>query len=510
MRFSLTRQGRIKKYAVFTCLAFFTFLYYDYGSILLKRPQSSHQWRQCDGSSIAKMYANNGLNPLKPASHNLMSLEGRTVAEFPIIYYLDAVLITLFGHDDFVIRSVNLLIFYIGLLYLFKIGLLCFKNAFLALFPVIYFCSFPVVAFYASTSLPDIPALSLAFAGAYFLLIFSKHGCSRHLLMGVILISLSGMIKPTILYLYSALLVTAFVAKRIQPFQSITKRDISLLTMPFLLTFAWIFVAKKYNASYKSEVFLLGIKPIWDVSTTEVARILHRVKDQYLKDFFFIPVAFIVFAAFILSFIVHRHKEIAIKILSVSALFGAICYIMLFFTQFDEHDYYFLVVVPVFIILIFAGLKFIRSTQSSIIRTGLTGGFFCVLLLNLGYAREEIVSRYSIDNQYNSRNNVYFDITRKLRSAGISSSDRVVVISDISPNISLYLMDQRGWTQFLYWLKPHILEDYIQKQGAKYLIGFEIDVKRSIEFHPYLKELVVQHGEVQVFKLELISGRDGG
>jgi hypothetical protein len=455
------------------------------------------------------MYANNGLNPFKPASHNLMSAEGRTVAEFPIIYYLDALLITLLGHDDFVIRFVNLLIFYIGLLYLYKIGILCFRNVLLALFPVIYFCSFPVVAFYACTSLPDIPALSIAFAGTYFLAISSKYGCRRHLLIGIILISLSGMIKPTVLYLYLALLISALIVNRAQPFQSISKRDVFFLTIPFVLTFAWVFVAKKYNTVYKSEVFLLGIKPIWDVSTTEIIRILHRVKNQYLKDFFFMPVVVVTFAAFILSFAVHRHKGIGLKIFSFSASLGAICYIMLFFTQFDEHDYYFLVVAPVFIILMFASLRFIFFIRSGIIRTGFAGGLFLLLLVNLAYAKEEIVRRYNVDNQYNSRNNAFFDIKQKLRSAGISSSDRVVVISDISPNISLYLMNQRGWTQFLYWLKPNILEDYIQNHSAKYLIGFEIDIIRSVEFHPYLKDLVVQHGEVQVFKLEFISGSDG-
>ncbi len=114
-------------FAAFIVVIASLFFIYTYPNILPQHPRTVHQWRQCDGASITMMYVHNGLKLFEPSVFNQHG-EGRTVAEFPIIYYVNACIISIVGtaHKDLIIRSMNLLILYLGLFYLFKLGLLFF------------------------------------------------------------------------------------------------------------------------------------------------------------------------------------------------------------------------------------------------------------------------------------------------------------------------------------------------------------------------------------------------
>ncbi|MEZ5021970.1 MAG: glycosyltransferase family 39 protein [Chitinophagales bacterium] len=181
------------------------FFIYTYPSVLPQHPKAVHQWRQCDGLSITMMYVHNGLNPFQPEVHNRHG-EGKTVAEFPIIYYVNAAIITVIGvrHKDTVTRGMNLMILYLGLFFLFRIGLIVFKNRLLALMPVIFLHSCPIVAYYAASSVPDVAALSFVITGIYFLIKYLIERKEKSFWIALFFTALAGMIKSTILIPYLA------------------------------------------------------------------------------------------------------------------------------------------------------------------------------------------------------------------------------------------------------------------------------------------------------------------
>ena len=106
-------------YFIFLLLLFL--IIYDYPSILFKRPQSVHHWRQSDCASIALNYYQTGMHFFQPQTHNLTSDNNTTgycaTSELPIGYYFIAILYKVFGYHDFIFRFVNTLIFLLGLFY---------------------------------------------------------------------------------------------------------------------------------------------------------------------------------------------------------------------------------------------------------------------------------------------------------------------------------------------------------------------------------------------------------
>ncbi|MEZ5021969.1 MAG: hypothetical protein R2728_01685 [Chitinophagales bacterium] len=111
-----------------------------------------------------------------------------------------------------------------------------------------------------------------------------------------------------------------------------------------------------------------------------------------------------------------------------------------------------------------------------------------------------MIRRYTEDGQWNAYYDIYLDLTPKLRAVGVEFTDKVLVSSDGSPNISLYLLDQLGWTRFPYGLDAEMVEDY-KKQGLKYIITREEDLVNRPFLEPYLSDEIIRYGNIRVYRL---------
>ena len=107
---------------VFIALLLFVSFLYSYHQTLSLRPQSIHQWRQCDCLSITMNYYMEDRNFLEPSIHRIGECDnGKTISEFPIIYYTVAQLWKVFGYHEWISRLVNCLFLFAGLFALFKL-----------------------------------------------------------------------------------------------------------------------------------------------------------------------------------------------------------------------------------------------------------------------------------------------------------------------------------------------------------------------------------------------------
>jgi hypothetical protein len=95
------------------------------------------------------------------------------------------------------------------------------------------------------------------------------------------------------------------------------------------------------------------------------------------------------------------------------------------------------------------------------------------------------------------------EIQPYLRELGIKRSDKVISIPDYSPNISLYLMDQKGYTDFGFndLKNDHRMDKFIQS-GAGYLI---INDSSLLSKRKYLKSYtsnqIGEYKNVSIYKL---------
>ncbi len=93
-------------------------------------------------------------------------------------------------------------------------------------------------------------------------------------------------------------------------------------------------------------------------------------------------------------------------------------------------------------------------------------------------------------------------ITPYLRSLNIEREDPVISIPDQSPNITLYLMDQRGYTNFGYieYQGKERIEHFISL-GAKYLIINDVSFLEKDYLKSFQGKRIGVYENVQIFDL---------
>jgi hypothetical protein len=95
------------------------------------------------------------------------------------------------------------------------------------------------------------------------------------------------------------------------------------------------------------------------------------------------------------------------------------------------------------------------------------------------------------------------DIEPHLLAMGVQAKDKVISIPDQSINISLYLMNRKGFTDFgLDCIKADEKIEKFKQIGAKYLIINDTTIiAKSPELQPYIKNKIGNYKNVFVYKL---------
>jgi hypothetical protein len=404
---------KIAQYGFVIVLFISLFFVFHYDQILPKFPQTLHQWRQCEGASLAMMYVHNGFKFLQPGVYNLHG-NGRTVGEFPIIYYVDALLIKVFGehHKHIIIRLVNLLISFLGAMYLFKIGLLIFKKWWWSIFPALLFISFPIVTYYAATSVPDVPALSFLFIGLFYCFQYLKDGKKTVLVTAILFISLAGVIKSTALIAYLSFCGVLFIDQmRRNRSYAISPIIFLYLAIPLLATIAWIYWAKSYNEANENITFLMSAKPIWAIDRAYIDEISKRIKENWIHEYVYLPILYFVAVGGLFILFFPKKEWNLIKWGIVLLLLGTAAYFYLFFEQFYHHDYYAIELLPLVIAFYMAFLFGIEQVKFKNWIPQFFGIINIVLMcLCLQYAAKNLNKRYTEDALYNNDKDVLTEI----------------------------------------------------------------------------------------------------
>ena len=492
--------------------------YYDYPGILLKRPQSVHSWRQCDGASLALNYYQHGMHFFKPEVHLLNSDSGKTgyaaPSEIPVLYYFVAAVYSIFGYHDYIFRFINLLIFIIGLLYLFKLGKRVTGSGFWAGTVVILLFSSPLIIFYANNFLPNSTGLALSLVGWYYFYTYYESGNSRTFFVSVVFFLLAGCMKITELG-GPVIILFLLVADRVLTgkLKLWTDKDFLLKILSILLIFSlvagWVLFAKHYNAMHKSSNFLTRSFPVWDLDPNGIRQVFRLVKSLWLADYY-MPLTLYITGALMLFNLIFIHKmDRIIGISTVIYLAGFGFYLLMWFESLSHHDYFIisLYILPVFILLNF--FRFIHlAVKKNILKYSIKAAAVVFVFLNIAYGAKGNELRYtSVTNELPAHRDLH-TITAYLRSIGIKPEDRVVFIPEVCIR-PLYFMNQPGWV-----LTPadrrgnsqaksdsSLMQGFL-KSGARYLITNDLaSVFQRSSLIPYTKQLVGQHGNVFVFRI---------
>lgn len=503
--------------------------YYGVFSTMNRGPYSAHQWRQADCLSITQHYYQDDLPFLEPEVHwRGTGASGKAMSEFPLMYYSVAKMWQLFGKHYWIYRLLSFTICTLGFIYLFKLCQRIFGNDFWSLLIPLFVFTSPIIAYYSNNFLMNSNALAFVFIGAYHQYRYFAEGKRKHLYFGSVFFLLAGLLKITALLLFVAfgavLMVRVFMEKR--RFKQFAKELLSFVVV-ILCIMAWYSYSAYYNKhSGMAPIFLQGILPIWNLSFAEIGNVWSDFRRVVLPEFLNVPILIILFACF--GFVLFNLRKLNryMGIFLLLSTLGIVLYFLLFFQVFNAHDYYLtnlLVLIPM---ILLSGMYLLKTHYAKVYGSfwlKIIGVF--VFLVSAYYCRVHTVIKYDVGSS-SIRDSIFTTSERKLNwqiyhwgynrsykdletiepyldSLGIKKNDLVVSVPDPTINITLYLMNRNGFTDYGY--PEYVGEERIEKAiewGANYLIVNSDEALNIPYLQPYLQHKIGERGFVHIYALK--------
>lgn len=482
---------------------------YDIHKHLFFRPQGIHVWRQTDCLSIAQNYYQRNTPLCQPEIHNLISdgnTSGKTAGEFPILYFLVAQLWKVFGKHEFIYRLFTLLLWFMGLFYLFKFSTGVLNNRVQSGFVGLILFTSPAFVYYSVSFLPNIPALAFSLSGAYFMLNYFKQRKEIWLWISILCFTLGMLLKVSAGIGFIALLGWCILETVTPPEKRTLFRQPVKQILPFLcsimIVITWYSYAEDYNAAHGGRYTFNNIWPIWELSLFDIKTSLEQIRILWKKELFH-PLLFYVTGALWIILVVNQRKLSRMSLYFLIILpFGCLLYLLLWFQALPDHDYYYLdvlVFLPFLWLLFFHTFKhekWLANPISSIILAS-----FLIFLLT--GCRTTYKGRFSgwMNEWHENHGRALGELEFVLRKAGIHEDDLVISLPDHSINSSLYLMNQRGYTNFgSNFSNPEIFRDRIEK-GARYLVLYDSLIERDPVVKYYTRFHVTSWKSITVYDL---------
>jgi hypothetical protein len=485
---------------------------YGYHDILFKTPQSVHLWRQADCLSQTMNYFQDDNPFFEPSVHYLgRDGTGKTVSDFPLIYFSVGQLWKIFGQHEFIYRLIVMLFFFSGLFAMFKLFENVLKDSVLAIALPLFLFTSPALIYYANNFLMNIPALSLAMIGLYFFSQFYKTKKNKYFYLFLISYTVAGLLKIPSLISFIAIVGLFFlelIGIKLHPRRKIFHqplKQILLLTSVGAIQYIWYIYAQNYNAEHNAGIFLIGFLPFWDYSTEQINATFDALIEHIKWDYFRRETQLVFLLMFVL--IIAFYKQISRTMIALSLMIaaGLLLFILLFFGALKDHDYYTInlfIMVPVLLLSFSLLLKkrFITIYTSLIFRIIIVA----FLIHNIDFGRRRMIDRYNEDGWHNENYienmQAFKEISPYLRSIGIEKDDKLMSLSDNSINISLYLMNQKGWTNYGINIDSAKIKEKIEL-GAKYLLIYNDTLYNEAVIQPLIKNKIGKYKNIDIFAL---------
>ena len=484
------------------------FFYYGLNNTLFYPPQSVHIWRQTNCLSLAQNYYQYNYPFFKPEMHNQFPDEGhsgKSVGEFPIIYYVVAQLWKLFGKHEWIFKALQISLLFFGLFSLFHVVRSILNNTFWASFISLLLFTSPMIIYYGPNFLPDVPALSFVFISWFFVSRFYDSRKLMNLWIAAMLFSLAMLLKITSAISFLAFggwvlyeLIFLNENKRIFNFRFRHILPFLIAVLPVVL---WYLYAGQYNNIHRGHFSYHGIWPIWDMTKEQFNRIINALDKIYFKEFFLPYTQYLTFGIWIYLMIRIKKLIPVFRFFIIVMAAGFLIQNILWFQVLDAHDYYMInllvVLVSVWTVLLAQVNKMKPLFQK--IAYALAIVFFAFNAINCKHRAE---NRYV--GWMNARYQNYkalITIEPLFKKLGVGEDDKVISIPDPSINGTLYYMNRKGYTEFGSDLSN--ANGFYQRieDGAKYLIVNDTTVLSKDYLVPFIQDEIGRYENVRIFDI---------
>lgn len=496
-------------------------------SFITERPLNTHVWRQADCLSLTKHYYD-GASFLEPEMHIQLGdklTSGRSAGEFPILYYSVAQIWKVFGVSYFSYRFFFFIILSLGIFAFYKSLKIIFENEFWATVLSLLLFTSPVLIVYGVSFVTDGPAFAFNLIALYFLTLYVKKDKTKLFYYAMLFFALAGLIKVSALIIF-IFLGFIFLLERFPVFTLGSRKlfpkwqAVFGFALVFLSLFAWYGYAHFYNLSSGFKYTFNDIHPIWLMNAEQEMTVLNKVKEFSSHVFYSRPMILSIF--FLLFFNLFLLKKIPLfaYLANIVISLGVIIYFILWAPLMGVHDYYYVSVLVVFIgviipfvyylkinqiilfegkitkraVLLFFAINFIICLSTVKLKTNTTHGDH--VLLDSSFVKE----MKWFNGSENSKWENFDKIKYLFKDLNIRKEDKVISMSDVSFNASLYFMDRKGWTNFSAYSTIEQIDE-LKTKGAKFLFIQEVDLKGKEFLSPCTQNQIGKYKDILIFEL---------
>ncbi|MDP2237232.1 MAG: glycosyltransferase family 39 protein [Bacteroidales bacterium] len=504
---------------------------YNYQKLITENMMGAHIWRQADCLSLTLNYYQNGMRFFEPEIHNQLAdngMSGKSAGEFPILYYLNALIWQLTGPTPFTYRLLSLLLTFTGLFTFYRLLLKVFESKWPAfVLPLLLFTS-PVYAIYGISFLTDVPAFSLSLMAWYFISTYFEQKKTKFLLIAMLLFALAGLLKVAALIGFVFLAIVLLIERLGFPtwkgrflFRKTKTEWLAFAIVPALI-FAWYFYADWYNNLHQGKYTFNNIWLFSDLKPEEQKDYLGNLRDQMLYVFYSKTVLFMLLFVWISNFFLFRRIPRFAVLMAVIIPVGVVIYALLWSGAFRNHDYYFvplLHLVPAILIPFLLSFKNVEKTIFKELPLRVLtvvflsyNVFYCgsfVFMRHFGNRGEFIMAGPSesvfvnkfLVKDYQIQWKPFDNIENFLIENGVEPEHKVICPSDVTINGSLFLMNRIGWTGYQQWADETHIWKKIQL-GASFLVIHEHQFEELKVFHPFCAYPKGKHNNLLLFDLQ--------
>ena len=452
------------------------FFFLGFWEVFFSGPQGIHFMRQTDSLSFASQYFNEGYNFFEPRLFNLKNIEGKAACEFPLTYFLAALLYAVFGKNVLILKLLHFVIVGAGVFLIFRLSYLILKDYFYAVLIALFLYTSTVFNYYAFNYLPDAPALGFTFSGWFFFYHYLKNKKNKSLAAAFILFTFGSLIKVTYLINPLAILVLSLFAlifhkDHIIP-QSMAKKIVIAGIAGLLAVLLWNMYMLHYNALYDSNSFNTKALPIWKLSEFQIVQVWDYMSNYWYTKYLAHSSFHFLFVIMVLQVVFFKKSNRVSGLVVLILLSGALSYLILFYAQFKDHDYYFLAFFPFIILVLINGISTLQNISKNRYLHLLTKLILlAIVVAGINYSKEKLNNRFTNrTDEFSNAGRMICENSEAIDSLGISSQAKFVIAPDLCQNGGLFFLNRRGWNiQRMEDITVDRIHHYIDS-GADYLL----------------------------------------
>lgn len=522
MKNQLGSKFQNSNFWLFLCLIIAVALLYNYPTHFSDSPKGNHTWRQTDCASLALNYYQDGLNPLKPRVHHVLAGGsgdggGYGVGEFPILYYVTALLYKVFGVHEGIFRLLNFSIFCGGLLSLFLLLKEYTKNIYIALALPLMIWSSPVLGFYSFNFLSDAPALGFSLMGLYNFFRFHERGRQRYLNISMFCFLFAGLLKITALIPFVA--ISGLFALEFLGILKLKKEELlfpnkwkALFVFAIVVVgiSAWYYTAIQYNEIHNTKYFSTRTWSYWSLDAKTQDYVWKRTFNFWLPTYAH-PILHVLFAGSILAVLVRpkSYSKLEYGLVLLSCI-GTVMFFFLWALAFIDHEYYIINLTYAPILAMIFLFKMLTREYPNIAKHWSVGlGLMLFTAFLLYGTRQKVKAAYD-PGKYTIPAAYYDDeFDDFLKKHDIKFPELAYSTPDGSPNSTLYHLNLKGWSDLYGFKVDSSNVELISSWGTKYLIINDSTYLNNPEIQPLLKYPIDDFkGELFFYDLEPFSKKD--